>query len=145
MSFLLEHLFFLVCDMHMFFLSVCQFFTYCHYCISFTYDNVLSIWQIFLIHFFNKLGFWTWKINYSSRLHGIHGQNFQQQFAIHYHIHDQNIFCSTVLCNAWMPVMKPKLRSNSLLFIEFEDDFVRCHFALRARKSFTIFIKIVEN
>ena len=83
-----------------FFLFVCQFFTYCHHCISFTYDNVLSIRQIFLIHFFNKLGEWTWKINYSSRLHGIHDQNFQQQFAIHYHIHDQNIFCSTVLCNA---------------------------------------------
>ena len=47
---------------------------------------------------------------------------------------------SAALCSA-MPVMKPKLRSNSLLFIEFEDDFVRCHFALRARKSFTTFYK----
>ena len=51
---------------------------------------------------------------------------------------------TSVHCAA-MPVMKPKLRSNSLLFIEFEDDFVRCHFALRARKSFTTFIKIVGN
>ena len=51
---------------------------------------------------------------------------------------------SAALCSA-KPVMKPKLRSNSLLFIEFEDDFVRCHFALRARNFFTIFIKIVEK
>ena len=28
-----------------------------------------------------------------------------------------------------------------MLFVEFEDDFVRCHFALRARKSFTTFYK----
>ena len=55
------------------------------------------------------------------------------------------IFSAAALHCAAMPVMKPKLRSNSLLFIEFEDDFVRCHFALRARKSFTTFIKIVGN
>jgi hypothetical protein len=55
------------------------------------------------------------------------------------------IFSAAALHCAAMPVMKPKLRSNSLLFIEFEDDFVRCHFALRARKSFTTFIKINGN